>query len=585
MFGVSRRSAFAVLAAVVILLAAMPVGAQGGWYTASVDGQIVAFTKGFGIQICGESKPRAWSPDDPAGVHDFKPTHTGSYYRYDNLELQDYGASNAFAGWARMGPSTNHSQISGCPPSAPSAPPPPPPAKPQVSFTADQTNLSQGQCTTLHWNIPDGWSLVNILGVQWAAQGIGSNSGGAIQDSQQVCPSSTTTYKIDANFPSGTQSKSITISVSGPPPPPPQQPPQPQIAPAPPPVQDSTSGAAVDLNGYCAYKYGNGASASMGNRWDAWSWSCSTSGNQSFSIDMSDVCAVEHPDFPNAVMLDGSDAYSWVCRAASSQPVPSQPSPSLNFAADRYTIKTGECVTLQWTSANVDSVVLNGSTVDSNGTQPTCPKTTTSYYLLANSSQGPLYQQVTVSVASAQSYPAKEIRLSMQAGTRFTGVKIIGENQNGVLTTWQAPPAPSDGYVFVDTSGYWWQSTIVITIDTPAGQVGCAIDYLDTSGSDDYVPVVFSDHGCSGDNGSGDGYNNTFQKLYQAMQLQDAYGISQAVSGASDKVQCAIDIANGVKSPLAVFKVGQDCGNVALDKFNEINDILGKYGKQMQTSQ
>ena len=92
----------------------------------------------------------------------------------------------------------------------------PPAQGSDMTLTADQTNLTQGQCTTLHESIPEGWSLVQPLGMMWQANGC---SGAAIQDSLEVCPTTTTTYTIYANYCDGTKQASITITVSALPPP------------------------------------------------------------------------------------------------------------------------------------------------------------------------------------------------------------------------------------------------------------------------------------------------------------------------------------------------------------------------------
>lgn len=80
-----------------------------------------------------------------------------------------------------------------------------------IILTADQTTLTQGQCTTLHYSIPGGWSLVNIFGFVLLNSGFGTTA--PIQDSQQVCPTTTTTYTISGNYPDGVKQASITITV------------------------------------------------------------------------------------------------------------------------------------------------------------------------------------------------------------------------------------------------------------------------------------------------------------------------------------------------------------------------------------
>lgn len=69
----------------------------------------------------------------------------------------------------------------------------------------------------------------------------------------------------------------------------------------------------MDLNGYCAYKYGSGAKAALGNRGDAYSWSCQRDGRYVGGLDMGEVCRRQFPDLPRVVMGNRWDANSWRC--------------------------------------------------------------------------------------------------------------------------------------------------------------------------------------------------------------------------------------------------------------------------------
>ncbi|MFQ6015562.1 MAG: hypothetical protein ACE5NP_08975, partial [Anaerolineae bacterium] len=88
------------------------------------------------------------------------------------------------------------------PTSTPTATPWPPA---QVSFWADDTDLVQGECTTLHWD------------VEYATAVYLNGGGKPGHGSQQVCPASTTTYNLHVEAPSGNVDRSVTISVSAPP--------------------------------------------------------------------------------------------------------------------------------------------------------------------------------------------------------------------------------------------------------------------------------------------------------------------------------------------------------------------------------
>jgi peptidoglycan-associated lipoprotein len=108
------------------------------------------------------------------------------------------------------------------PPPAPApapTPPPPPPAAPVVGqFTAEPSTIQRGQSATLRWEITGNAPNVSIN------QGVGTvRSTG----SQQVSPTSSTTYTLTASGPGGSVTASATVSVSAPPPPPTTPPPPP----------------------------------------------------------------------------------------------------------------------------------------------------------------------------------------------------------------------------------------------------------------------------------------------------------------------------------------------------------------------
>ncbi len=77
-----------------------------------------------------------------------------------------------------------------------------PPA--QVNFRADDTSLTSGQCTTLRWD------------VEYATAVYLDGSGVAGHGTKQVCPASTTTYRLHVEAPSGNVDRQVTITVSAP---------------------------------------------------------------------------------------------------------------------------------------------------------------------------------------------------------------------------------------------------------------------------------------------------------------------------------------------------------------------------------
>ena len=95
----------------------------------------------------------------------------------------------------------------------PPPPPPPPPPAPTASITANPTTIQKGQSTTLTWQTGNATD-VTIEGV------------GAVQPSgsQSVTPTDSTTYRLVAKGPGGTQDATARVTVTQPPPPPPPPP-------------------------------------------------------------------------------------------------------------------------------------------------------------------------------------------------------------------------------------------------------------------------------------------------------------------------------------------------------------------------
>ena len=114
----------------------------------------------------------------------------------------------------------------------PTVQPIPPTPSPEISFWADRTNITQGECATLNWS-------VNNVQAVWVYP-VGQpyhrfpRTG---QGSERVCPTSTTTYEMRVLLRNGqTVFRQITINVAQP-----IAPPQPPSA-APPPAADPLAG-------------------------------------------------------------------------------------------------------------------------------------------------------------------------------------------------------------------------------------------------------------------------------------------------------------------------------------------------------
>jgi len=76
------------------------------------------------------------------------------------------------------------------------------PGLPTIEFWADHGNRQQGQCTTMHWRTT-GANRVSVEGNVTSANG-----------DQQICPTVTKMYNIDATGPGGTAYANFTVTVS-----------------------------------------------------------------------------------------------------------------------------------------------------------------------------------------------------------------------------------------------------------------------------------------------------------------------------------------------------------------------------------
>ncbi|MFN2201772.1 MAG: META domain-containing protein [Caldilineaceae bacterium] len=87
-----------------------------------------------------------------------------------------------------------------------------PTAEPQISFWADSTSIRQGECTRLRWDVQ------NVQAVWVYPQGANYNRYPRVgQDSERVCPGSTTTYEMRVQLRDGsTVFRTVTVNVTAP---------------------------------------------------------------------------------------------------------------------------------------------------------------------------------------------------------------------------------------------------------------------------------------------------------------------------------------------------------------------------------
>lgn len=81
-------------------------------------------------------------------------------------------------------------------------------------------------------------------------------------------------------------------------------------------------------------------------------------------------------------------------------PTPTVPPVLINFAADRYTISKGQCVTISWYTQNVNGVYYQNQPVTGAESRVECPTTTTVYNLAVQLNNGQWeYRSLTITVS------------------------------------------------------------------------------------------------------------------------------------------------------------------------------------------
>ncbi|MCX6054291.1 MAG: hypothetical protein NTZ74_05125 [Chloroflexi bacterium] len=105
--------------------------------------------------------------------------------------------------------------------------------------------------------------------------------------------------------------------------------------------------------------------------------------------------AVDDPDWVSPT-VSSSSLYL-------SNPQSSVASPTANFYADSTNINKGNCTNIHWSSSNANSVDIDGSFVDSSGSQQVCPTVTKKYTLTAHGQNSDASRNLTIVVSTQQS--------------------------------------------------------------------------------------------------------------------------------------------------------------------------------------
>ncbi len=264
-------------------------------------------------------------------------------------------------------------------PNPPPPPPPPPPSKPEPNLRADSNYISQGQCTTIRWDI-DG-----VMAVFFVENGNQSGVGG--HDARTVCPTQTTTYVLRVMYMDGsTTDYPITINVN--------------------PNNDYTMNFWADNTNISA-----GQCTTL--RWDVRNvQAVYLNGEGVPGVSQRDVCPGQTTTYTlTATKMDGSqDSRQVTVNVSGGQP-PQPETPKIDqFSVSANQIHLGECVTFNWRTDNADAVNLlrNGSPIvaggGTNGSAQDCPPAggLYEYRLDAYSGAGQVSQVVMVEVSQMQ---------------------------------------------------------------------------------------------------------------------------------------------------------------------------------------
>lgn len=131
-------------------------------------------------------------------------------------------------------------------------------------------------------------------------------------------------------------------------------------------------------------------------------------------------------------------------------PTPTRPAWARDFWADRYILRSGECVYLHWQIQNAISVFLDGAPTIGQASQQVCPLRTTTYTLRVTTSSGTQERSIGITVApenqAAIEFSADDYQIVSGGCTtlrwRVTNVKAVYLNNQGVMGVDTLPICP-----------------------------------------------------------------------------------------------------------------------------------------------
>jgi hypothetical protein len=252
------------------------------------------------------------------------------------------------------------------------------PSQPTLSFTANPSEIEEGESSTLSWSTTNASSCTASNG--WSGS---KNTSG----SESVSPEEDTTYTLTCTGTGGSVSKSVTVSVDD------------EQLPAPTLDFDADPTSVAQFGTTTLTWDSNNATACIAS--NGWSGTKSLDGSQ-------------------AVALSATTTFTLACGNGVSTStesvtvnVSAQPTPSVEISADPMTITEGDTSELSWESENVTSCTASNGwsgSKDLDGTATVTPSVTTTYAIECTGPGGTAQDSVTVTVNDAQESP--EVNLS-----------------------------------------------------------------------------------------------------------------------------------------------------------------------------
>ncbi|MBN1286637.1 MAG: hypothetical protein JXB47_14660 [Anaerolineae bacterium] len=319
--------------------------------------------------------------------------------------------------------------------------PPPPEPGASATFSADRTEIAEGECATLAWDVQ------NARAVYYQGRWVNRNG------SRQECPTSTTEYVLRVVQSDGTeQNYTVTVTVTA----------NPSL------IQFAADRTVVNA-GECAtlsWSVQNARAAYYQGQWVNLTGSrteCPTQPTNVYSL--------------RVVKNDGSEETREVTVY-----VGDPNAPVINFSADRTQINAGECVTVSWNVQNIRAVYYQNQGVTGSETRTECPATTTTYILRVVKLDGSEEtRSVTVVVGGGMAGGDVQVTLTWNS---TANLNLFVTDPTGFVVHYAAPVAPSGGRLERDANQpcsvattsaneniYWPTGT------APGGAYSVRIDY------------------------------------------------------------------------------------------------------------